>query len=35
MGVIRRSDVRGFNQGSQGFILQSHIVHVGPKLVSY
>jgi hypothetical protein len=30
MGVTRRSDVRVFNQGSQGLILQSDIVHVGP-----
>ena len=29
MGVTRRSDVRGFNQGSQGLILQLDIVHVG------
>jgi hypothetical protein len=30
MGVTRRSDVRGFNQGSEGLILQSDIVQVGP-----
>jgi hypothetical protein len=38
MGVTRSSDVRGFNQGSQGLILQSDIVHVdhlNPQVLSY
>jgi hypothetical protein len=30
MGATRKSDVRDFNQSSQGLILQSDIVRAGP-----